>query len=459
MAYGGGMTALAAYPADRGTGLQGRLRAPADKSISQRALILAALALGKSRIRNLLPSADVRATAQALRQLGVVICPDASGDDTAAQRHWRVQGVGVGGLRPPTGVLDFANSGTGARLMLGVLATHPFIATFTGDASLVRRPMKRVLEPLAEFGATALAREGGFLPLTLSGAAEPIPVHHRLNIPSAQVKSAVLLAGLNALGETIVLEPVATRDHTERMLPCFGGAIRVRAHEDGGQSIHLAGEQELQAAEMEIPGDPSSAAFLVAAALIVPGSEVVVEQVAVNPRRIGVFTALREMGADITFAKETTRHGEPIADIYASCGREISLRGVHIAAERAASMIDEYPILAVVAAFAEGETRMNGLGELRVKESDRLAAITRLLRVNGVEVESDADSLSVYGGGLPPGGGRVCCEGDHRIAMASMILGLGADKPVAIDDDSMIATSFPDFTETVASLGGDMRTL
>ena len=456
MAYAGGMTALAAYPA--AAGLRARLPAPADKSISQRALILATLALGESRIANLLPSADVHATAQALRQLGIVIRPDAT-TPTAAARDWRVQGVGIGGLRPPTGVLDFANSGTGARLMLGVLATHPFTATFTGDASLVRRPMKRVLQPLAEFGATYLARGGGFLPLTLAGAVEPLPIRQQLQIPSAQVKSALLLAALNAPGESILLELTPTRDHTERMLPCFGGTIRVLPHEGGGQSIHLLGEQELRATEMEIPGDPSSAAFLAAAALIVPGSEVIVERVGINPRRTGIFTALREMGADISFANEVTRHGEPIADIRARCAGEVALRGVHIAAERAASMIDEYPILAVVAAFADGETRMDGLGELRVKESDRLAAITRLLRVNGVELESDADSLRICGGSRPPGGGCVRCEGDHRIAMASLILGLGAGKAVSIDDDAMIATSFPGFAETIASLGGDIRPL
>ena len=442
------MPSLVASPA---TALRGRLRAPADKSISQRALILAALALGQSHIRNLLPSADVRATAQALRQLGVAITP-------AGPQDWQVQGLGVGGLRPPEAVLDFGNSGTGARLMLGVLATHPHVATFTGDASLVRRPMRRVLRPLADFGAQALARDGGFLPLTLAGAVAPMPIRHRLEVPSAQVKSALLLAGLNAPGETIVIETVATRDHTERMLPCFGGRLQVRQEADGGRAIHVAGEQELHATEVEIPGDPSSAAFLVAAALIAPGSEVVVENVAVNPQRIGVFTSLQEMGAEIAFHNRDVRHGEPVADIHARCGKEIALQGICIQAERAASMIDEYPILAVVAAFAEGETRMDGLAELRVKESDRLAAITGLLQANGVEATGGEDSLTVRGG-TPQGGGRVATAGDHRIAMAALILGLGAQKPVAIDDDSMIATSFPRFAEAVGALGGEIGRL
>ena len=440
------MPSLVASPAAR---LKGRLRAPADKSISQRALILAALSIGTSRLRNVLPSADVRATAGALERLGVELVP-AQGANGA---DWQVTGLGVGGLREPEAVLDFGNSGTGARRMLGVLATHPFVASFTGDASLVRRPMGRVLRPLAGFGAQALAREGGFLPLTLAGAAEPVPIRHRLEVASAQVKSALMLAGLNAPGETVIIEPVATRDHTERMLPCFGGRLAVHPAADGGRAIHVVGEQELEAAEVEIPGDASSAAFLVAAALIVPGSEVVVERVGVNPQRMGFFTCLQEMGADIGFERQAVQDGEPVADIHARCGAEVALRGIAVPAERAASMIDEYPILAVVAGFAEGETRMDGLAELRVKESDRLAAIAGLLQANGVAVEAGADSLVVQGG-RPEGGGRVAVAGDHRIAMAALILGLGTRKAVAIDDDAMIATSFPGFAAAVGALGG-----
>lgn len=440
------MSALIAVPARK---LTGRLRAPADKSISQRALILSALSIGKSHIKNLLSSADVGATARALQQLGIAIT--AKSDHTCT-----VQGLGVGGLRPPQNVLDFDNSGTGARLMLGVMATHPHIATFTGDASLVQRPMKRVLAPLAEFGATALAREGGYFPLTLEGAINPVPVRHHLEVPSAQVKSAVLLAGLNAPGETIVIEPIPTRDHTERMLPCFGGKIRLE-ESAGERAIHLTGQVELQAAEIEIPGDASSAAFLLAAALITPDSEVVIENVGINPQRVGVFTSLLEMGADIEFLNPVTRHGEPVADIRARCGKQVHLQGVHIKAERAASMIDEYPILAVVAAFAKGESQMEGLAELRVKESDRLDAITRLLRANGVQAESGPDNLYVQGRGKVAGGGTVETRHDHRIAMASLVLGLGARREVAIDDDRMIATSFPTFRESIVSMGGDIH--
>lgn len=442
------MPSLVSHPA--AAPLAGRPHTPADKSLSQRALILAALSLGASRIRNLLAGEDVRATAQALRACGVSIT------QTAAREH-HIQGLGTGGLHAPDDILDFANSGTGARLMLGVMATHPHTATFTGDASLRRRPMRRVLAPLAEFGATATAREGDFLPLTLTGAREPLPIRHRLQTASAQVKSALLLAGLNAPGETILAEPRPSRDHTERMLPCFGGEIRATPQEDGATALHLPGEQNLHAAELEIPADPSSAAFLAAAALIVPRSDITIENVAVNPRRAGFYACLREMGADLAFANERIRHNEPIADIRARCGDAPALRGIAVPAERAASMIDEYPILAVVAAFAEGETRMEGLAELRVKESDRLAAVTDLLRVNGVQAESGADHLIVSGAGKPKGGGMAASHGDHRIAMSALILGLGASAPTAIDDDSMIATSFPDFPATIAAIGGEIR--
>ncbi len=440
------MLPLTASPAKK---LRATLAAPSDKSISHRALILAAMAMETSRIKNLLPSDDVLATATALKTLGVSIEED-SGEHA-------VHGNGVGGLRPPEHVLDFRNSGTGARLMLGVLATHPFVSRFTGDESLNRRPMDRVIKPLQEFGAEADAREGKYFPLTLSGAIDPVPIRHRLEVPSAQVKSAVLLAGLNAPGKTTVIESVPTRDHTERMLKSFGAEISVR-DVDGTCEISVNGQGELEAIEFEVPGDPSSTAFLIASALIVPNSEIVVENVCVNTRRTGLFTTLKEMGADLEFLNEREACGETVADVRARCGDAVSLQGVAVPAERAASMIDEYPILSVVCSFANGESRMEGLGELRVKESDRLEAIISMLRSNGVHAEGGADSLVIEGcDGNVKGGGTVAACGDHRIAMSALVMGLGSRTGVGIDDGAMIATSFPNFLDCIASMGGDIR--
>ena len=440
------MPPLIASPSKK---LRATLQAPSDKSISHRALMLAATAMGTSHIRNLLPSEDILATATALRNLGIAI-------EKTDSVHV-VHGAGTGGLRAPTRVLDFGNAGTGARLMLGLCATHPFTSTFTGDNSLNHRPMDRVIRPLREFGAEANAREDKYFPLTLSGAIDPIPIHHHLKVPSAQVKSAILLAGLNTPGETIVVESIPTRDHTERMLKSFGAEISVRSV-DGACEIGIIGQRELESFEMEVPGDPSSAAFLIAAALIVPNSEVVVENVCVNPQRVGFFTTLREMGAEIEFLNKRETCGETVADIRAHCADTVALQGIAVPAERAASMIDEYPILSVVCSFASGESRMEGLGELRVKESDRLGAIVSLLRSNGVGAEDGADSLVIEGcGGDVEGGGTVSVFGDHRIAMSSLVMGLGSRKGVSIEDSAMIATSFPNFLDCVASIGGDIR--
>ena len=441
------MLPLTASPAKK---LRATLAAPSDKSISHRALILAAMAMETSRIKNLLPSDDVLATATALKTLGVSIEED-SGEHA-------VHGNGVGGLRPPEHVLDFRNSGTGARLMLGVLATHPFVSRFTGDESLNRRPMDRVIKPLQEFGAEADAREDKYFPLTLSGAIDPVPIRHHLEVPSAQVKSAVLLAGLNAPGKTTVVESIPTRDHTEQMLKSFGAEISICYDLSDGSEISVTGQRELEAIEFEVPGDPSSAAFLIAAALIVPNSEVVVKNVCMNMRRSGFFARLKEMGAGIELLDERETCGETVADIHARCGDAVSLQGITVPAQRAASMIDEYPILSVVCSFASGESRMEGLGELRIKESDRLEAIVSMLRSNGVNVESGADSLVIEGcNGNVKGGGTVAACGDHRIAMSALVMGLGSRTGVGIDDGAMIATSFPNFLDCIASMGGDIR--
>ena len=424
--------------------LRGRCRVPGDKSISHRALILGALAVGRTRIRNLLEGDDVLRTAAALLALGARI--ERSRDGT-----WTVHGVGVGGMAEPGGILDLGNSGTGARLLMGVVATHAFNSFFTGDESLRRRPMARVVEPLTRIGARFIARDGHRLPLAVVGAPSPMPIAYTLPVPSAQVKSAVLLAGLNAPGETTVIEPVATRDHTENMLRHFGATIAITATDTGGKRIVLTGQPELKPATLTVPGDPSSAAFPVVAALIRPGSAVIVEGVGINPLRTGLYQTLREMGARLTFAKERTAGGERVADIGIKAG---DLHGVDVPAARAPSMIDEYPVLAVAASFAKGQTVMRGLGELRVKESDRLAAIAGGLRKCGVAATIDGDTLTVEGNGTPPkGGALVAAKLDHRIAMAFLVLGGAARKPVRIDDGETIATSFPSFVKLMNRLG------
>jgi 3-phosphoshikimate 1-carboxyvinyltransferase len=427
--------------------LAGRLRVPGDKSISHRALIFGALAVGETRICGLLEGEDVIATSEAMRALGAALERTGAGE-------WRVRGVGVGGFREPPGVLDFGNSGTGCRLVMGAVAGCPVTATFDGDASLRKRPMRRILDPVELIGARAVSvTDGGRLPITLAGARDPIPVIYRTPVPSAQIKSAVLLAGLAAPGETVVIEAEASRDHTERLLRHFGAEVTVEAEGAGGRRITVRGEPELIPAPVTVPADPSSAAFPMVAALIVPGSELVLTGVMTNPLRTGLITTLREMGADIAALDVTRDGGEEMADLRV---RASALRGVDLPAARAPAMIDEYPVLAVAASFAEGTTVMRGLQELRVKESDRLAAVAAGLRANGVAVEIDGDDLIVHGKGRAPGGGTVATRMDHRIAMAFLVMGLASERPVAIDDASFIATSFPGFVAIMRSLGADL---
>ena len=426
--------------------LRGRVRVPGDKSISHRALIFGALAVGRTDVTGLLEGEDVLNTAKVMRALGATVTREGEG-------AWSVQGVGVGGFAQPAQTLDFGNSGTGCRLVMGAVAPCPITATFDGDASLRKRPMRRVLDPLERMGAKAIkVAEGGRLPLTLQGARDPIPIVYEPPAASAQLKSAVLLAGLGAPGETVVIEKEATRDHTERMLRHFGAEVTVTPHGDHGRRVVLKGQPELSSAPVRVPADPSSAAFPLAAALIAQGSEVTLEGVMTNPLRTGLFTTLREMGAAIEILETRDEGGEEVADLRV---RASSLKGVEVPAARAPTMIDEYPVLAVVAAFAEGETRMRGLHELRVKESDRLAATADMLRVNGVEVEIAGDDLIVRGRGHVPGGGIVATHMDHRLAMAALVMGIAGDKPVGVDDMSFIATSFPTFVEMMRGLGAD----
>lgn len=420
--------------------LSGRFRVPGDKSISHRALMLGALATGTTRIRGLLESEDVLNTAQAVTALGA---PAGKTGDV-----WEVRGRGTGGLAQPAGPLDFGNAGTGSRLMMGVVAPHDIAVTMIGDASLSKRPMGRILGPLKQMGVE-VDEDRDRLPLTVRGSSRLVPIVYELPVPSAQVKSAVLLAGLGTAGETTVIEREPTRDHTERMLRHFGAEVTCVA--DGETTrITVKGQPELVGRDVTVPADPSSAAFLIAAALIVPGSDVTIEGVLINPTRTGLYTTLKEMGADITFLDEREEGGEPVADIRA---RHSSLTGVDVPAARAPSMIDEYPMLAVVAAFANGVTRMNGLAELKVKESDRLAATADGLAANGVRAEAAGDTLTVHGTGAVPGGGTVATHLDHRIAMAFLVMGLASEQPVKVDDTAMIATSFPEFRTLMERLG------
>jgi 3-phosphoshikimate 1-carboxyvinyltransferase len=426
--------------------LKGRVGVPGDKSISHRALILGALTVGETRICGLLEGEDVLNTGKAVGALGARV-------ERSGPGEWRVHGVGIAGFAEPKSPLDFGNSGTGCRLMLGAVAGCPIAATFDGDGSLRKRPMRRVLEPLERFGAQTLTSSDGRVPLTLAGAREPIPIVFEPQVASAQLKSAVLLAGLSAPGETVVIEAEATRDHTERMLAHFGASIRVEPHGALGRRITLAGQPELAPQPVTVPADPSSAAFVLVAAAITPGSDVIVEGVMMNPLRTGLFTTLAEMGLAIEPLATRNEGGEEVADVRVRGG---VLRGVEVPAARAPSMIDEYPVLAVAAAFAEGTTVMRGLKELRVKESDRLAATAELLRVNGVMVDIDGDDLIVEGRGRAPGGGLVATHMDHRLAMSALVMGLASERPVKIDDGSFIATSFPGFVELMRSLGADL---
>ncbi|SEQ06815.1 3-phosphoshikimate 1-carboxyvinyltransferase [Loktanella sp. DSM 29012] len=428
--------------------LKGSAHVPGDKSISHRSLILGALSVGTTRVTGLLEGDDVLDTARAMRAFGATVTDHGDG-------NWSVQGVGVGGFAEPENVIDCGNSGTGVRLIMGAMATSPIIATFTGDASLNGRPMGRVTDPLALFGARATGRAGGRLPMTIEGARDPLPVHYTVPVPSAQVKSAVLLAALNAPGETVVIEKEATRDHTERMLAGFGAEIEVE-DTDEGRVITLQGQPELTAQDIVVPRDPSSAAFPVCAALIVPGSDVLVPGIGLNPTRAGLFTTLREMGADLTYENERIEGGEPVADLRARYSPD--MQGIAVPPARAASMIDEYPVLSVVAAFATGVTDMQGVKELRVKESDRIDAMAQGLRACGVDVAEGDDWWQVtgLGAGNVPGGATVASRLDHRIAMAFMVMGMATQKPVSVDDGRPITTSFPIFEPLMADLGAQL---
>ena len=425
-------------------GLSGQISVPGDKSISHRALMFGALAIGQSRISGLLEGEDVLRTAAAMRALGAEISRDGA--------DWLVSGRGLGGLTEPADILDMGNSGTAARLLAGILATHPLYAVMTGDASLRKRPMGRVTDPLAATGAQFFARAGNRLPLTILGAHDPLPLSYRLPVASAQVKSAVLLAGLNAPGYTEVEEPEPTRDHSENMLRHFGAEVTVTIA-GHGRHIRLMGQPELRAADVAVPGDPSSAAFPAAAALLVPGSVVTIVNVGLNPLRTGLFLTLREMGAKLEVTNQRTEGGETVGDLTVSYAQ---LRAVDVPPERAPSMIDEYPVLAVLCATARGTSRLRGLSELRVKESDRLAATAAMLRVNGANIEIEGDDLIIHGTGAIPGGGLVETHMDHRIAMSALVLGQATAAPVRIDDASFIDTSFPNFLKLMRGLGAEM---
>ncbi|MEL6677849.1 MAG: 3-phosphoshikimate 1-carboxyvinyltransferase [Pseudomonadota bacterium] len=427
--------------------LRGTVTVPGDKSVSHRTLIFGAMTVGETRATGLLEGQDVLDTASAMRALGAEVIRHGEGE-------WSIHGVGVGGFAEPEDVIDCGNSGTGVRLIMGAVATSPLSVTFTGDASLRSRPMGRVTDPLALFGAQAHGRAGGRLPLTLVGAASPVPVRYEVPVPSAQVKSAVMLAGLNTPGETVVVEAEATRDHTERMLRGFGAEVVVE-DSPAGRVIRLTGQPELTPQTIAVPRDPSSAAFPVCAALIVEGSDILVPNIGLNPTRAGLYTTLQEMGADLTFENMREEGGEPVADLRV---RGSALTGIEVPPERAPSMIDEYPILSVVAANAEGKTVMRGVKELRVKESDRIDAMARGLEACGVTIEEDEDTLIVHGmgpGGVP-GGATCAARLDHRIAMSFLCAGMAAKQPIKVDDASPIDTSFPSFTTLMGDLGAQL---
>ena len=427
--------------------LAGTVRPPGDKSISHRALMLGALAVGETSVEGLLEGEDILATVAAMRAFGATAARTGAG-------AWRISGPGVGGLLEPEGVIDYGNAGTGVRLALGIAGSHAFATTFTGDGSLVRRPMGRIFDPLRRMGVQVLARSGERLPATVRGPDTLVPIEYRVPVPSAQVKSAVLLAALNSGGVTTVIEPVPTRDHTERMLAAFGAAIEVEEGNDGVRTIRVEGGRNLKAQTIIVPGDPSSAAFLVVAALVVAGSDVTVENVLLNPTRIGLIETLIEMGGDISIGKRRNVGGEEVGDIRVKASR---LKGVTVPAARAPSMIDEYPVLAVAAAFAEGDTLMEGIGEMRVKELDRINAVCVGLKANGVAVEDTPDSMLVHGMSKVPGGGTVTTHLDHRIAMSFAVLGLAADQAVTVDDARPISTSFPEFRSLMAGLGAEFE--
>ena len=433
------------YTAHQSGPLRGTITVPGDKSISHRAIMLGGIASGVTQVRGLLEGEDVLRTIAALKELGASV--EKNGD------VWHITGTG-NVLREPSAVLDMGNSGTAARLLMGLLATRPFTSLFTGDASLVKRPMKRVITPLQHMGAQFMNREGGRFPLAMSGAAQPVPVTYRLPVASAQVKSAVLLAGLNATGPTTVIETTPTRDHSERMLRSFGAKISITRTSDGAEAITLTGPAQLTGREVVVPSDISSASFPLVAALLRSDSEVVLPHVGLNPRRTGLLESLREMGANIAILNPREESGEPVGDIVA---RTSSLKAVTVPADRAPSMIDEYPILAMAAACADGTTRLCGLGELRVKESDRLALVAEGLKACGANVMIEGDDLIITGNGKPPAGGaRIKTALDHRIAMSFLVLGGATPNAITIDDGGMIATSFPGFVTLMTSLGANI---
>ena len=431
--------------------LSGAALIPGDKSISHRSIMLGALAIGETIIGGLLEGEDVLHTAAAMRAMGAKI-------EHSDDGLWRVNGVGIGGLHEPSSVLEMGNSGTSTRLLMGLVGGHNITATFTGDASLVKRPMRRIVTPLEMMGATFLCRSNDRLPLTVKGAQDTLPIEYTLPVASAQVKSAIMLAGLNASGRTTVIEDHPTRDHTENMLRHFGAEVNVEELDNGAYAVSLCGQQELRGCAIDVPRDPSSAAFAAVAALITEGSDITMSNVGVNPRRDGVFVTLQEMGADIRYENQRLEAGESVATIKVTSNN--TLKGINVPEERVPSMIDEFPILAVAAACAEGITTMTGLKELRVKESDRLLMMANGLKACGVDLEMGEDSLTIHGKGKPPKGG-ACIETalDHRIAMSFLVLGCASEEPIEIDDAAPIKTSFPNFIELMNDLGAQIGDL
>lgn len=431
--------------------LTGTAKIPGDKSISHRALMFGAITEGETIIHGLLEGEDVHATAAAMRKLGATIARDGNGT-------WRVHGVGIGNLKQPNSALDMGNSGTSTRLLMGLIATHPITAQFTGDASLTKRPMGRVITPLQPMGATFTASEGGRLPLTVMGTGAGKPAHYHLPVASAQVKSAILLAALNTEGTTTVIEDHPTRDHSENMLRYFGANVRSKKQDDGSTLISIEGKPSLQGGMINVPSDPSSAGFPVVAALLNAGSDIICPHVGISPTRNGLYITLQEMGADLNITNERSEGGEPIADIHVRA--TTPLKGIDVPADRVPSMIDEFPILAMAAACAQGTTRMTGLAELRVKESDRLLVVAEGLKACGVDLEMGEDSLTIHGTGTPPrGGATIHAHLDHRIAMSFLVLGTVTDQPITIDDASPIKTSFPDFMDLMNALGAKITPL
>jgi len=425
---------------------------PGDKSISHRALMFGALSIGETIISGLLEGEDVLATAAAMRAMGASI-------ERGSDGLWRVHGTGIGGLHEPEKTLDMGNSGTSTRLLMGLIGAHGIEVRMRGDASLSGRPMNRVIKPLEMMGGRFEASEGGRLPLTIHGTEEALPLEYRLPVASAQVKSAILLAGLNAAGRTTVIEEKPTRDHTENMLRHFGATVDIEDLEDGAQAISVMGHQELQPCAIDVPGDPSSAAFPAVAALLSAGSELMISNIGINERRFGLYETLIEMGADIEVLNKRDQGGEPVADLQIKASK---LTGIDVPEARVPSMIDEFPVLAVAASCAKGTTKMSGLAELRVKESDLLLLMAEGLKACGVKLEMGADSLAIHGTGAAPrglkeGGAPIKTALDHRIAMAFLVLGTATDEPITIDDAAPIATSFPGFTTLMEDIGADIR--